>query len=133
MVEVTSEEEGNLMQEFIVKNIEGIHLLSWFEIFFAGVLPLCSTLFVHGQHFRIFVLWVRKWCRGELDAPETETKTEQENIELHPKEEIEREILNDPRLESPGYPSPMSVKGSELTLLDHWDDAVVVKRKKPSQ
>jgi len=130
MVEVTSEEnQGNLMQEFVHRNIVGLNLLDWWEVIFAGVLPLASTLFVHGQHIRILVQWVRSWCRGEL-VTKTEPESDQENIELHPKEEIERDLLKSPSsLRSTSTP-PMSCRGSEIMLLDHWEDAVKVEKKK---
>jgi len=126
MVEVTSEKRGNLMQEFILRNIEGLNMLKWWEVLFAIVLPLASTLFVHGQHIRILVQWVRLWCRGEL-VTKMEPKSEQENIELHPKEEIEKDLLND-RTSLPSSCVSPTTKGSEIKLLDHWEEPVEVRK-----
>jgi len=128
MVEVTAENHGNLIQEFVLRNIEGLNSLNWYEVIFAGVLPLASSLFVHGQHIRILAHWVRSWCRGE-PVTKTEPESDQENIELHPKEEIERDLLKDP----PSLPSPSTPsirRGSEIMLLDHWEGVVKVEKKK---
>lgn len=130
MVEVSFAEEGNLMHEFIMKNIEGVHLLSWWEILFAGMLPLGSTLFVHGQHMRIFVLWIRRWYRGEKDVKKTEPTTDQENIKLHPKEEVEVDRLTDRWPESSNSPSLGKFKVSEITLVDYWDNPLELEKKK---
>jgi len=67
MVLVTVQEEGDLIHEFILRNVEGIMLMSWWEIIIACVLPLVSTSFVHGQHIKMFILWVRNLCRGSAD------------------------------------------------------------------
>jgi len=87
MVEVTSKEDGNILEDLIYNNIEGFLSLKWWEVILSVVVPVLSTIYLHGHHGRIFFAWLIRWCRGET-RDSTSMADEQECAELQPVEEV---------------------------------------------
>jgi len=86
MLEVTSQEDQNLLGDFFLSSIKGFLLLNWWELIISLVLPILSTIFLHGHHLRIFCTWMQRRWYAECSDAEI-LQDEEECVELQPIEE----------------------------------------------